>query len=100
MTNKSKRICALLICGLFVLTLLFSSVYIVRAANHCCCGVCCLVCSVIAHVEEMLHGLVILLPMLAAMAVLAAAWMGGDGRENRAPYAFRTLVQWKIRLND
>ena len=95
-----KRVCVLMICGLFVITLLFSSICIVRAANHICCGQCCLVCSIIARVEEMLHGLVLLLPGLLALALLCAARAFGGVCEGYRPRAFGTLVRWKIRLND
>ena len=95
-----KRALILLICGLFVATLLVSSVCIVRAANHICCGQRCLVCSVIARVEEMLHGLVLLLPAILAMIALFAARCWGWKPEKHRLFADCTLVNWKIRLNN
>ncbi|MBQ9301092.1 MAG: hypothetical protein IJ214_11355 [Clostridia bacterium] len=98
--RTGKRVFIYLICGLFVLTLLVSSVCIVRASGHICCGQRCLVCSVVARVEELLHGLFLLLPAVLALAAVHIArvwsWKAKDYRLR----AYCTLVNWKIRLND
>ena len=95
-----KRVFACLICGLFVLTLLVSSVCIVRASGHICCGQRCLVCSVVARAEKLLHGLVLLLMVFLALAALHFAQAWNWKAENHRLRAFGTLVNWKIRLND
>lgn len=100
MQSRVKRGIVLLMCAVFMLTLLFSSVYIVRAANHVCAGECCLVCSIIARVEAMLHGIVILIAAVLALSLAAAEQAYGAVCEKRLAAACRTLVNWKIRLND
>lgn len=95
-----KKSVALLLCALLLMTLLFSSVCIVRAANHVCSGECCLICVLLARVERALHGMVALLPVLAALFALRLL-----GRLCLSQPAFRrvahgTLVGWKIRLDD
>ena len=99
MRNLKKGV-ALLLCALLLLTLLFSSVCVVRAANHVCTGECCLICILLARVERVLHGLVALLPALAALFALRL--LGQLCLPQIAPRraAHGTLVGWKIRLDD
>ena len=98
--RKLKKGVAVFLCALLLLTLLFSSVCVVRAANHVCTGECCLVCVLLARVERVLHGLVALLPALAALFALRL--LGQLCLPQIAPRraAHGTLVGWKIRLDD
>ena len=98
--RAEKRALGILICAVLVLTLLFSSVYTVRAANHACCGERCLVCRTIARAERVLRGLVVLLASAAAMAAAALLCRAVPADETRRGFACATPVQWKIRLND
>lgn len=95
-----KKGFALLLCALLVLTLLFSSVCIVRAANHVCSGDCCLICVLLARAERVLHGLVALLPALAALFALGLLGQLCLSQPAFHRVAHGTLVGWKIRLDD
>ena len=97
--RTGKRILTCMICVLFVLTLLVSSVCIVRASGHACCGYRCLVCNLIAQVGKLLHGLTLLLTAALTMAALHIAHAVWEV-EQRQDRAYCTLVRWKIRLND
>ena len=96
----NKRLCAILLCAVLLLTMLFSSVCIVRAKNHVCSGCCCLVCVIVARAERVLHGLALLLPGLLALFVLRLLWHMDVTRPARRAFARGTLVGWKIRLDD
>ena len=98
--RTGKRILICLICAVFAVTLLVSSICIVRASGHICCGQRCLVCSVIARVEEMLRALALLMPGVLALLAFCTVqpWLGKD--EGLRFPAYCTLVNWKIRLND
>lgn len=98
--SGKKRATAILMCALLLLIMLFSSVCIVRAANHVCSGDCCLICVIVARAERVLHGLVALLPGLVALAALRFWERGQATRAVRRVQAHGTLVGWKIRLDD
>lgn len=99
MRNLKKSV-ALLLCALLVMTLLFSSVCIVRAANHVCTGECCLICVLLARVERVLHGFVALLPAMAALFALRLLGQLCLPQSAARRAAHGTLVGWKIRLDD
>ncbi|MBR1607003.1 MAG: hypothetical protein IJ664_04775 [Clostridia bacterium] len=99
MRNLKKSV-ALLLCALLVMTLLFSSVCIVRAANHVCTGECCLICVLLARVERVLHGLMALLPAMAALFALRLLGQLCLPQSAVRRAAHGTLVGWKIRLDD
>lgn len=98
--RSEKRVLGLVICAVLVLSVLFSSVYIVCAANHACCGQCCLICISIARAEQILRGLVVLMALAAALAVTALFYCVGRADAMRRLFSRVTPVQWKIRLND
>lgn len=95
-----RKTVALLLCMLLIMSLLFSSVCIVRAANHVCTGECCLICILLARVERVLHGLVALLPALAALFALRLLGQLCLPQITPRRAAHGTLVGWKIRLDD
>ncbi len=100
MRSGNKRLLVGLTCGIFMLVLLFSSIYIVQAADHVCADECCMVCRVIARVEQMLHGLVFLIAAVLALRNAAAGEGCRAAEDKGVALSFPTLVNWKIRLND
>ena len=98
--RNQKRFAAVLLCAVLLCTLLLSSVCIVRAANHACRGECCLVCSLIARVEQLLHGLVTLLPAAAGCGLMGLAGVYRRAYPMKERPVYSTPVSWKTRLND
>lgn len=97
--SVNKRLCAILMCAVLLLTMLFSSVCIVRAKNHVCSGCNCLICVIVARAERVLHGLA-LLPGLVALFGMRLLWRIDAMQPARRAFARGTLVGWKIRLDD
>ncbi len=98
--KKFRRLIAGLVCVGLVLLLFVSSAYIVCEAHHECAGEACAVCEQILQVKALIQrfalAAAILLLMIAALLVKESAparreWTGASGR---------TLVSWKVRLNN
>lgn len=58
MHTKKKRTLAFIICMAFIVTALFSILFIVKEANHNCTGDKCPICSCIHQAEQTLKQLV------------------------------------------
>ncbi len=99
MTNR-KRIAALVICIGFVFALAVSSAFIAHEAGHDCAGHDCPVCRVIAVSMKLLRAagmaVLMLLALFFALGDPSAHWE----RHRLCLSASRTLVSWKIRLNN
>ena len=95
-----KRTGAAVLCAVLVLTMVFSSAFIIHEAGHDCTGEDCPICHVIAASSQLLR--------LIGAAFCLLAWLLGvlcTGNawavlHTQAPSASRTLVSWKIRLNN
>ncbi|MBQ9197613.1 MAG: hypothetical protein IJ157_10295 [Clostridia bacterium] len=98
--NKAKRAAALTVCIGMILVMFFSSVYIAHVAGHICTGEECEICQRVQDTVAMLHGfamLGVLLFLLFALPLLRHAFHVARGL---FPRPCRTLVSWKVRLND
>ena len=97
MRNR-KRICALLLCLCAALTVFFSAVFIVHAADHDCAGEDCPVCAALHAWKGLLRGL----GLAAAAAALPTpprlqAIFPGSGRRL---FAESTPVSLRVRMNN
>lgn len=95
-----KRVFALLLCVAFVLTLFVSSTYVAVNAEHDCIGHGCDICEHIALIRDLLDSmslLVVLAMLLFGAKLLRQRYFALDGI---AMPVSRTLVGWKVRLND
>ena len=57
MYTKKQKICAALMCTVFVMVTLFSTLFIVKEAGHDCAGKDCTVCECIRQAEQTLEQL-------------------------------------------
>jgi len=94
--SNNRRVLAVLLCVLLVLTLTAASVYMARSAHHDCCGTRCVVCACARRCGELLRGLwhflasVVLTAVVLACAASAAVIF-------LAPF---TLTAQSVKLND
>ena len=99
MYTRKQRMCAFLICTIFIMATLFSTLFIVREADHDCTGKECPVCACIHQAEQTLKQLV-------TGKTEPAAWIPA-----LMPFALAipcvflfipcvTLQNWKVRLDD
>ena len=96
----NKRVIAMALCALLALSLFVSSAYIVRAAGHCCDSKQCAVCRHVALAEVILTS--------AAVLLVALLWLLEQDERHAvfalpavfSPRTGRTLVGWKVRLNN
>lgn len=100
MLNR-KRLLALGICLGLVLVLAASSACIVYAAGHCCVAARhCPLCHTVALAAQTLRVLGLLLAF-TVLFLLHGVLSSAHFRLQSAPCAAkRTLIAWKIRLND
>lgn len=98
--NARKRTHALLLCIGLVLVLLVSSAFLIREADHDCCGEDCPICRTIAMTTALMRALFLIAAaqlMWSALAVSRSAF--------RFPGSVRLLaegtpVSRKTRIND
>lgn len=98
--RTSKRTGALLLCLGLVLVLSVSAAFIAHEADHDCSGENCPVCLAIALNIRLLRMI-----GLAALVLLSLFFLpNGTSVRNRGDrythFSLRTLVTWKVRLND
>ena len=98
--NNHRRLYAGLLCVALVLLLFVSSAYIVCEARHECAGETCAVCAQLLQAKALIQRFALaafLLLTLFAALTLKRAFSALEG----TPRAFRrTLVSWKVRLNN
>lgn len=95
-----KRISAGLLCVIFILAMLLSSVFIIHEAGHDCTGEDCPICQAIVMNSQLLRLIGVAILVLASLLGILRtkhAWAGTLGFSLPAS---RTLVSWKIRLNN
>ena len=98
--KRSKRIAAWLVCIGLLAVLFASSAYIACEADHDCAGDHCEICENILHIRALLHSFALLGVVLLAVLVLLAVHRACRSFDGLGFPARRTLVSWKIRLND
>lgn len=98
--NCKKRIGAFLLCVVFVLIMLVSSVYTIHEAGHDCSGEDCPICQMIAVNSQLLRliGAAVLL-LVSLMGILRTGLVLHDTHKHSVP-VLGTLVNRKIRLNN
>ena len=97
--NRSRRIQAGVMCGLFVALLLASGVLVTTHLFHDCTGEGCLVCAAITGWHRLLRGMALAAALSgASQPALRAAVASLRERMNGA--AARTLVSLKVKLSD
>lgn len=68
--KKNMRLTALLVCAVFLMFMLFSSVLIVHEAGHDCIGADCAICAQIASCEQLMKIMVTTAAAVTAAAIL------------------------------
>ena len=94
-----KRVRALLLCAGFILVLAVSSAFLIREADHDCCGEDCPVCRTIAMTSMLMRALFAIVSawlLFSLPAVLTARRASAGARSDTAD----TPVSRKIRMND
>ena len=97
---QHKRGIALVLCVGMILALAVSSAYILHAAGHECTGESCETCVHVAEQIALLSSFLLLGVLSSALGAILSA-----KREERTMCAAgsgvcRTLVGWKVRLNN
>ncbi len=98
--NMRKRGYALLFCIGFVLMLLVSSAFLIREADHDCCGEHCPVCEMIAMTTALMRSFCLIAAALLLRSVFAAARSAFHAPETGYGHSAGTPVSRKIRMND
>ncbi len=99
MTGR-KRIYALLLCAGLVLVLSVSAAFIIQEADHDCTGEDCPICRNIAINIRLLRTIGLAALLLPALFLQPAVHAEHDRQDHHHAFLPRTLVSWKIRLND
>jgi len=95
-----KRMTALLLCAGLVLSLVVSSAFIVCVSGHACSGKRCRTCELVAEKMALLSSFVLLGIAGQVLFMTLPARRPGWVRNADAHEICRTLVGWKVRLND
>ena len=99
MTNR-KRTGALLLCIGLVFVLSVSMIFIVREADHDCCGEDCPICQMIAVNIRLLRTLGLIILTFSAFYMALSGQSARRRSEGLHYFRLVTPVSWKIRLND
>lgn len=96
-----KRRAALLVCCVFLLCLLLSSVFILQISGHVCCGEQCRICALIIKTVKSIFDARILTCIFTVMFMRHVIRPFGSKTLYVFPDAFfRTLISLKTRIND
>lgn len=98
--NMRKRGYALLFCIGFVLVLLVSSAFLIREADHDCCGEHCPVCEMIAMTTALMRSFCLIAAMMLLRSLFAVARSAFHAPETGFGLSAGTPVSRKIRMND
>ena len=98
--DMRKRSRALLLCIGFVLMLFVSSAFLIREADHDCCGEHCPVCAMIAMTSALMRSLCLIAAMMLLRSAMAAARSAFHAPETGYGRSAGTPVSRKIRMND
>lgn len=98
--NTRKRGYALLFCIGFALVLLVSSAFLIREADHDCCGEDCPVCEMIAMTSALMRSFCLIAAALLLRSVTAAVRSAFHAPETGYGHSAGTPVSRKIRMND
>ncbi len=97
---RRKRMYAWLLCAAIALVLFVSSAYAVQEAGHICHGDGCLICEAVRQAEAMAQSFLLPVgPPLLAFIFLAFIQAFRIAACLRS-FTPRTLIGWKIRLNN
>lgn len=96
-TTKNKTL-ALTICVIFVMSILFSMLFVVKGADHDCSGENCPICACISLAKQTLKQLGSVSVAAAGMMVCFSLILAFIGTSLTVPCA--TLISQKVRLND
>ena len=98
--KNHRRLCAGLLCVALVLLLFVSSAYIVCEARHDCAGEACAVCAQLLQAKALIEcfdlAAFLLLTLFAALTMKREY----DAQQGMLRASGRTLVSWKVRLNN
>ena len=98
--DRQKRSRALLLCIGFVLVLFVSSAFLIREADHDCCGEHCPVCAMIAMTGALMRLFCLIAAMMLLRSVQAAARSAYHAPGTGYGHSAGTPVSRKIRMND
>lgn len=98
--TRWKRIGALLLCVGLIVVLSVSTAFIINEADHDCADEDCPICRNIAINIRLLRTIGLSALILMAFLLLQTVRSLYDQRDQYTHFCPRTLVSWKIRLND
>ena len=98
--DRQKHSRALLLCIGFVLVLFVSSAFLIREADHDCCGEHCPVCAMIAMTGALMRSFSLIAAMMLLRSALTAARSAFHTPETGYSHSAGTPVSRKIRMND
>ena len=97
--NNARRVVAVFIAAVLILTMLFSKYYVVREQHHECHGVECPICHNISVCEQFLNqistGLIHLAISVVAVMIVTVVLLSEVENLSRP-----TLVSFKVRLDN
>ena len=97
---QRKRAYAWALCLIIVLALFVSSAYAVRQAGHICHGAGCRVCETVRQAEALVQSFALLAGFAIPALLLLRHTRVFRIASASCPFAPRTLISWKVRLND
>ena len=98
--NARKRAGALMLCIGLVLVLLVSSAFLIREADHDCCGEDCPICRTIALTTLLMRALCLIAAARLMWSVLAVSRFAFHIPGSVRLHAEGTPVSRKTRIND
>lgn len=98
--NRTKRLTAMVLCVLLILTAVVSSACIAFNTDHDCDGHDCEICARIAEAVALLRGISLLGAMIVLLQMIRVLCRRGKVRSGCSDSVLITLVGQKVRLNN